>query len=201
VRRALALLALLAAGPGLAGEARTPAEQEARARDYFTDTPLVDQHGATVRFYSDVLAGKVVVISFMFAQCQGACPLIAAKLNQVRARLGDDFGERIRFVSISVDPGNDTPEALRAFAERNRTVHPAWTYLTGSDADVKTVLRKLGEKAMQVEDHGTALLAGNLRTRHWKKLRSDVPAEAIALELTSLAGEVAAPVAAAPAGK
>jgi cytochrome oxidase Cu insertion factor (SCO1/SenC/PrrC family) len=59
--------------------------EEERARKYFTDTVVVDQNGNKLRFYSDVLKDRVVLISFMFMNCEGACPMLAQKLKQTRA--------------------------------------------------------------------------------------------------------------------
>src|SRR3954453_314174 len=79
----------------------SPAEREAKARDYFTETKLKTQADKTVRFYSDALKDKVVLINFVFTQCGDACPLITAKLVQAKRELGDVFGQEVRFVSIS----------------------------------------------------------------------------------------------------
>ncbi|HEY6612371.1 MAG TPA: SCO family protein, partial [Pseudomonas sp.] len=60
------------------------------ARSYFTDTELLNQDGETVRFYSDVLAGRVVLLNVIFTSCEDACPLITRKLTEVRKALGKD---------------------------------------------------------------------------------------------------------------
>jgi protein SCO1/2 len=195
VARIPALLLLLAllpapatAAPPDAPEAGDRAE-EARARAYFTDTELVDQDGRRVRFYGDVVAGRVVCLSFLFTRCVEACPLIAQKLNQVRLALGDRFGREVSFASISVDPDFDTPQALRRFAERQRALHPGWSFLTGPRANVRAVLSRLGAWVDSPGDHSTAFVAGNTRTRHWTKVRPDAPPTAVAQILRQLAEE------------
>src|SRR5512134_3006712 len=82
-------------------------------RAYFTDTELVTQEGRKVRFYSDVLDGRIVLINTIYTNCQDACPLITQKLNEVRAQVGDMFGSKIYFVTITSDPVRDTPKALK----------------------------------------------------------------------------------------
>lgn len=177
------------AGTPAARGAGSEADQEARARSYFTDTELLTQDGRTVRFYSDVVKGKVVCLSFIFTRCVEACPLIAQKLNRVRQELGAGFGEGIQFVSISVDPDFDTPQELRRFAERQQAIHPGWIFLTGKKANVQAVLKKLGQWVDEPGDHSTAFLAGNARTRHWTKVRPDAPPSAVAQILRQLADE------------
>jgi protein SCO1 len=183
---AACLLPALAAAEGGASEA----EKEAKARAYFTDTELVTQAGKRVRFYSDVVQGKVVCLSFIFSRCIEACPLIAQKLNRVRQELGERFGRDVEFVSISVDPDFDTPQEMQRFAEKQKAVHPHWTFLTGPKANVQAVLRKLGEWSDNPGDHSTAFVAGNARTRHWTKIRPEAPPQAVAETLRQLADEV-----------
>ncbi len=159
-----------------------------KERRYFTDTVLLTQEGKAVRFYSDVLKGRIVVIHTFFTHCEAACPLIVRKLLKVRKALGP-LAERITFISISIDPERDTPERLRAFAKRHGADVPGWIFLTGRKADVDLVVSRLGQYVPEVEEHSTLLLVGNVEARHWSKLRPDTPAPAIALKLESLAGD------------
>lgn len=185
----LALAALLAAAPAAAAAADAPSE-EARARDWFTDTVLLTQEGKSVRFYTDVLREKeVVVLDFIFTRCAGACPVLTEKLNAVRRQLGDLFGAKVRYVSISVDPEHDTPAELAEFARRHRAEHPEWLFLTGTRADVKTVISRLGQWTEDFSEHSTLFIAGSVRAKHWTKIRIDTPTEAFALQVRRLAGE------------
>ena len=159
-----------------------------KGRDYFTDTPLVAQDGRRMRFYSDVLAGHIVLINFMYASCKDACPLITASLVKARNELGDD-ASRVRFVSLSVDPEHDTPADMAKFAKKMNAQHPEWLFLTGTKANMDTVLKKLGSYTDDPTDHQTGLIIGNTRTEHWRKVRPDAPPSAIAAELRSLLTE------------
>jgi cytochrome oxidase Cu insertion factor (SCO1/SenC/PrrC family) len=173
--------------PGSAGAGE--AAREAKARDYFTDTVLIDQEGRRVRFYSDVVSGRVTCFTFIFTTCNDACPLIMAKLNRVKAELGASFGREVQFVAMSVDPERDDPAALRGFARAHRAEGPGWTFLTGTRADMSTVLKKLGVWTEEPSNHSTAFIVGNARTRHWSKVRPDAPPQAVAEILRDLAAE------------
>jgi protein SCO1/2 len=175
--------------PPPAASAAPDSQKEAKARAWFTDTVLLDQQGRPVRFYSDVVAGKVVCFTFIFTQCNDACPLLMARLNRVKALLGTRFGGEVTFVAISVDPENDTPAALRAFATRHGAAGSGWTFLTGSRADLATVAGRLGGWPESADQHSTAFVAGNARTRHWIKVRPDTPPESVAEQLRGLADE------------
>src|SRR5207245_9196485 len=74
---------------------------------YFPNVTLLTQDNQPVRFYDDMLKGKVVVISFMFTTCNSLCPLTTAHLASVQEQPGDRLGRDVFIISISVDPTND----------------------------------------------------------------------------------------------
>jgi protein SCO1/2 len=90
------------------------------------------------------LRGKVVAVTFIYATCTDTCPLLTAKMAGMQKRLGPDFGARVRFVSITVDPERDTPAVLAQYA-RNHGANPAgWAFLTGTPAEIRDVGRRYG---------------------------------------------------------
>jgi cytochrome oxidase Cu insertion factor (SCO1/SenC/PrrC family) len=187
----LALAVGVVVGTAPAQQAKlTLAEREARAREYFTDTRLKTQAERTVRFYSDAMKGKVVLINFVFTQCGDACPLITAKLVQAKKELGELFGAEVRFVSLSIDPQHDRPADLAKFAQKFDALHPQWLFLTGEPANVEAVVKKLGAWTQDIESHSTAIIIGSAQQGKWKKVRPDAPPKIIAEELRHLvAGE------------
>ena len=170
--------------------AAIPAPPERRgttdARAYFTDTPLVTQDGRSVRFYSDVMEGRTVLINVIYTNCKDACPLITHKLLEVRMRLGERFGRDVHFITLTSDPERDTPREMKAFAQRQNADLPGWTWLTGSKADIDFLLKRLGQFTKHVEDHSTMLIAGNVAGKRWTKIRPDTSAEAISERLKLL---------------
>jgi cytochrome oxidase Cu insertion factor (SCO1/SenC/PrrC family) len=187
VRAAVAATIVSLAAP--AGAAAPDREEKQRA--WFTNTALVTQGGEEVRFYEDVVKDHVVVIQFIFTRCQDACPLLTQKLVQTRAALGGDLGERVRFVSISVDPRHDGPAELRAFAERQGAAVPGWILLGGKKENVDLVVKRLGQYVDAPENHATVFIAGNARTSHWLRIRPDSPPAVIAAQIEALRGEEA----------
>jgi len=181
-RTALCIAILLTNGLAAAG---TNDEIE-RAREYFTNLELVNQDGETVRFFDDVLKDKVVLVNFIFTNCQGACPLMTFKMTQVRDRLENYIGQPLHFVSLSIDPARDTPAALREFAETNDAYHDGWTFLTGQPDVIKEITSRLGQYTADVEAHSTLMLAGNVNEAHWMKIPPQDQAAAIAEKLKSL---------------
>jgi cytochrome oxidase Cu insertion factor (SCO1/SenC/PrrC family) len=155
-------------------------DQEARAREYFTNLELINQDGETVRFFDDVLKDKVVVISFIFTNCDGACPLITHKLTLVRDGLEGKIGNPIQFVSLSLDPERDTPAAMKEFAKKHHADHEGWTFLTGNSENLDSIIKRLGQFTDDIEAHSTMMLAGNVNAAHWMKIQpQEVPPQIV----------------------
>ena len=190
----LAVLVLLGASPAWArgkvpaGASPKPASsREDPARRYFTDLPLVTHEGQEVRFYSDVLKDRVVLITFFYTQCQGMCPIVNGKLSKVQDLLGERLGTDIFLISISVDPETDTPEVIRDY-RKNFKAKDGWIFLTGNKQNIDKISRKLGQ-VYPKETHLPLLMLGNVKRARWTKLRPNVPDGAIAERLRQLASE------------
>lgn len=162
----LALAALLVAA-ALPAAARSAADREA-ARSYFTDVELVNQDGETMRLYSDLMDGKIVVIDSIFTTCTAVCPVLGQKMQALQEAAGDRLGDDVHLISISVDPQTDTPARLRAYGERFGA-REGWYFLTGSRENVEQALAKLGYAVEDKEAHSTVILMGNEQTGLWKK--------------------------------
>jgi protein SCO1/2 len=142
--------------------------QMSAAHNYFGDVKLINQDGQEMRLYSDLLAGKTVVINVVFTTCSSACPAMSAAFAKIQDHLGDRLGQDVRLISISVDPQVDTPAKLKEYAARFKA-RPGWYFLTGSQANVEEALKKLGQYVENKEDHMNIFLIGNERTGLWKK--------------------------------
>lgn len=164
-------------------------ERDDRARAYFGDDTLIDQDGAEKKFYSELLADKVVLINFMFTQCRDACPLMTQRLRAVRQQLGDRFGQAVYFLSLSVDPLHDTVQLLKSFAQKHKVDEPGWRFFTAEANTMTRLLRKLGQIQESPADHSTLLIGGKPSTGHWIKIRPDSSTEAITAQLESLVDE------------
>jgi len=90
------------------------------------------------------LRGSVVVVDFIFASCTDRCPVQTEKLAQLRGPLGSHFGPDVRFVSISVDPEHDTPQALARYAGLHHALTPNWAFLTGPQDEIRRVAQGYG---------------------------------------------------------
>src|ERR1051325_3094644 len=110
---------------------------------HFPNVELITQDGKKVRFYDDLVKGKVVAINLIYTTCKYSCPLETARLVQLQKLMGDRMGKDVFFYSISIDPEHDTPEVLKEYAEMYNA-GPGWLFLTGKKEDILLLGKKLG---------------------------------------------------------
>ena len=166
MKKAILVLFILC-GPLMAQQTAS-ANGESDAKNYFTDVLLVNQNGEKMRFFSDLLQGKVVVINSFFATCKGSCLPLNRNLEKLQKALGEHMGREVNFISISVDPAVDTPTNLKAYAKK-LNAGPGWYFLTGDKENVDFALKKLGQFVDDKNDHLNIFIIGNVPTRLWKK--------------------------------
>jgi protein SCO1/2 len=172
-----------ASGLAQAGATGKPASAPAQAglspaAKYFTDVPLIDQDGKELRLYNDLIKDKVVIINSMFTSCNSVCPPMTMNLQRIQDWLGDRLGKEVVILSFSVDPAIDTPQTLKAFANKYNA-RPGWHFLTGKKENLEFAIRKLGLYVDTREDHYTVMLIGNDRTNLWKKALGMARADAL----------------------
>jgi protein SCO1/2 len=96
--------------------------------------------------------GRAVALSFIYTGCPDICPMLMQKMVDVQDTLGTDFGTKVAFVSITLDPERDTPEVLKDYARFWGAKAEEWTFLTGSPEAVRDVTRRYGVFLLKKED-------------------------------------------------
>jgi protein SCO1 len=130
---ALALLTTLCADPG-------PNASRLAVIRTMSDFKLTTQADKPLR--REDLRGKVVLVSFVFTTCGGSCPATTHRMSQVARTLVDSGllnDDRVRLLSITLDPTRDTPEALRKYMKAYDADPGYWTFLTGPPKEVEKV--------------------------------------------------------------
>src|SRR5205823_14482782 len=87
---------------------------------------LINQEGQP--FDSARLAGKIWIADFIYTTCPGPCPMISSRMSELQQPLEKTD---VHLVSFTVDPTKDTPEVLRAYAEKLHAQAGRWDFLTG----------------------------------------------------------------------
>lgn len=142
-------------------------------RQHFPNIVLTNQENKKVRLYDDVIKGKIVVIQFMFSNCERLCPMVTPNLVKVQKELEKQSPGKVKIVSISVDPEHDTPAVLKAYAKKFH-VQPGWQFLTGRRQDIDWLRRELGlyYPEDQQFEHMNMLTVGREPTGQWFTIRA-----------------------------
>lgn len=138
------------------------------ARLSLPDTPLVDQDGRKVRFKSDVVGDRVVIVGFVFTTCTTVCPVVSAVLADAQQKLGARAGRDVGLVTLTVDPVRDTPARLKEYGSRIGA-GPAWTWLTGAKPQVDEVLKVFSAYTANFNDHPPVIFVGDARSGQWMR--------------------------------
>ena len=163
---------VFAAREGLAKEKPKLTKADGPSATRFPNVTLTTHEGTEVRFYQDLIKGKIVLINFMYATCTNSCPTFTANLVRVQRLFGNRIGRDVFMYSISLDPEHDTPEVLSQYV-KNYSVQPGWTFLTGSTADITTLRRRLGLRDLDPvvdadkSQHIGVVLYGDERFDRW----------------------------------
>ena len=143
--------------------------------DEFSDILLQDQHGNPVRFYSDLVRDKVVMLNLMYTTCPKICPANSAQLARIYDHLAPWIGRDITMISLSIDPEVDTPERLKRYWEVFGS-RPNWLFLTGEYDEIERLRRQLGiydlDPVIDADksSHSGIVTFGNDRTNRWSAL-------------------------------
>jgi cytochrome oxidase Cu insertion factor (SCO1/SenC/PrrC family) len=130
------------------------------------DVEVLDQDGRKVRFYSDLIKGKVVVVSFFFTSCKLVCPMQGRVLTKLQSQLAARLGKEVFFISVSKDPQADTPQRLKRWGGEFAAGR-GWTFVTGAEGVMKKLLWKFTGETPGPQLHTPIILIGNDRTGVW----------------------------------
>ncbi len=98
-------------------------------------------------FDSNILNGRVWVVDFFFTTCSDVCPMMMKRMADLSRTF--ELVKGVHFVSITVNPENDTPEVLNTYSSKLQTNNKNWHFLTGNREDITVIMRdhfKLGDK-------------------------------------------------------
>jgi protein SCO1/2 len=136
------------------------------AMEPIPDVEVVDQDGRTLRFRSDLLRGRTVVVNAVYTECTNVCPMMGHAFAALQTALGDRLGKDVLLISISRDPEHDTPARLAAWRKRFGA-KPGWVAVTGKKQAIDALLRVLTGDRAQRGGHSEVALLGDDGSGIW----------------------------------
>jgi protein SCO1/2 len=127
---------------------------------------VLDEDGRQVRFYTDLVRGKTVLINFVYTRCNAVCRPFGRHLAPLQQQLGSRLGRDVFIITVTLDPEYDTPARLKAWGAQFGA-RSGWKFVTGSRAEINRVLRACGVSTTVKEAHAPAVLIGSDVRRVW----------------------------------
>ena len=148
------------------------------------DVTLVNQDKKKVSLPELLDSDQPVMLNFIFTSCTAICPAMSATFASVQKKLGKD-SEKLRMVSISIDPEYDTPGALNDYAKRFKA-GPQWEFLTGSLDDSVTVQKAFDSDRGDKMNHAPMTLMRATRDSKWVRYEGFATADELVKEARSM---------------
>jgi len=155
-----------------------------RAQDHFEASPVattipdlqvVTQTGDHLHFNSQIVKGRIAIVTGFLTTCSSMCPITQEKLSEVARVLGPRLGKEVVIVSVSVDANRDTPKRMKAWGEKFH-VGRGWVLAGGKKTRVDQLLKSLGLYVDVPQRHQSALMIGN-DEYGWFRISSWAPTE------------------------
>ena len=150
------------------------------------DVTLTGTDGRPVPLRAVLGDDRPVMLQFIFTTCPTICPLLTGVAARVREDLGKDR-EKIRAVSITIDPEHDTPSVLREYAA-NFDADPDWMFLTGRLPDVVAVQRAFGSYLGNKMNHPPYTFLRRSPRDPWVRIDGIVHADVLEVETRKMIG-------------
>ena len=163
----LVISGLLAGGFGLSAQAPPPIK---RTLETYTvpDVNLVNQDGTKVKLKTLLDSGQPVILDFIFGTCTTICPVLSAGYANLQMRLPNQAA-KVRLVSISIDPENDTPKVMRDYLKRYRA-KPGWDFFTGKREDIDKVMNAFNAYIPNKMSHYPLTFIRDPKTGKWIRI-------------------------------
>jgi protein SCO1/2 len=154
------------------------------------DVVLVRSDGKRVSLPKELDDGRPVVLNFIFTTCPGICPIMSHTFSLLQDKLGPDR-ERVHMVSISIDPEQDTPARLRAYAKQF-SAGPQWQHYTGSVEASIAAQKALGAYAGDKMSHDPVTFMRAAPGQQWRRIDGFASAEDLMTVFSDLTAHVVA---------
>ncbi len=183
----LLLLIMAVVLPSSPAQAESKSYKRSVERYTIPDIVLVNQDGKKVRLQSILKGDTPVVVDFIYGTCTTICPVLSAGFLNLQNKLAATGGT-VRLVSITIDPENDSPKVMKAYLKRFRA-KPGWDFLTGSRADIDTVMKAFNAYIPDKMSHYPLNMIRSPKDGTWVRLFGLLSSREFLAEYQSVAGK------------
>ena len=148
------------------------------------DVSLVREDGRATTLVEALDGGQPVVVDFIFTTCASICPILSQNFSQLQKKLGSDLG-KVRLVSISIDPEQDTPARLLEYAKRYHAGQ-RWHFYTGTVEASRAVQQAFGVYRGDKMSHTPATLLRGAPGQPWIRIDGFATGGELAKEVRDL---------------
>jgi protein SCO1/2 len=127
-----------------------PAEMVEGESIFGLDLALIDQEGTALQLAD--LRGHVMLAAMVYTSCTSVCIMVTEQMKAIEHQL-TGVDRDVTYVLFSLDPGRDTPEAMRAFLREHRLETTRWRLMAASEEGVRDLAAVLGVR-YQPEENG-----------------------------------------------
>jgi protein SCO1/2 len=151
------------------------------------DITLVDRNAKPVRLLDLLATDEPVMLNFIFTTCGAICPTMTTIFSKVPPEMGAKAA-KLRLISISIDPENDTPKELKAYASKFKA-GPRWDFLTGSVENIVAVQRAFDNYNSDKMSHEPLTLLRPAAGKPWVRIEGFATARELAQEYKKVAAQ------------
>lgn len=151
------------------------------------DITLVNQDGKKVRLQSLLMGDTPVIVDFIYGTCTTICPVLSASFSSLQGKLAAT-GQKVRLVSITIDPENDSPRVMKEYLKRFRA-KPGWDFLTGSRGEIDIVMRAFNAYIPDKMSHYPLNMIRNPKDNSWVRLFGIMSSREFLAEYQGIAGK------------
>lgn len=160
--------------------AMAPSNVRSVANYAVPDVKLTDSSGKKVALREVLSGGAPVMLNFIYTSCTAICPVMSSTFSQVQSKLGPDR-DKLRMVSISIDPEQDTPARLKTYSKKYGA-GPQWLMLTGSAQDSLAVQRAFDTYRGDKMNHEPVTFLRNANGKSWVRIQGFANADQLLRE-------------------
>jgi protein SCO1/2 len=153
----------------LASQVQAAAKYKRTVEKYkVPDVTLVNQDGKRINFKTFLDGDKPVILDFIYGTCTTICPVLSIGFSHFQKKMGPDV-DKVRLVSISIDPDNDTPQVMKEYLQRYNA-RDGWDFLTGKREDIIKVMRAFDAYVTNKMNHYPLTILHGPGEKNWIRI-------------------------------